>query len=102
MPATYAALRDGSVDRRHDHALAPGFTGHRAKNLARYRSSTIQLQRLDQPLSALELRVGARQALIELGDADLVLADHRASYPLGVLIQPALTFFDVPVDLLHS
>jgi hypothetical protein len=62
-----------------------------------------QLQRLDQPLSPpLELRVGARQARVELPDAHLVLADHRASYPLGVLIQPALTFFDVLIDLLPS
>ena len=49
-----------------------------------------------------ELSLGARQALVELADAHLVLADHRASYPLRVLVEPALTFFDVRIDLLDS
>lgn len=102
MPATYAAFRDGSVDRGHDRVLPPVLLDIAPKTWRDIALLRGQLQRLDQPLRPLELRVGARQALVELPDAHLVLADHRASYPLGVFIQPALTFLDVLIDLLPS
>jgi hypothetical protein len=95
-----------NVRLRPDRALDPRFywtSPHKlgAIPLTAARAPTATRRDKGRPLT-LELGVGARQALIELGDADLVLADHRASYPLGVLVEPALTFDYVRIDLLHS